>query len=67
LAGKLATGVGHGKADDRTQRGADPGPGELAVEPCSGVYREEIELFFSTPPELRPERGASAITVRPRF
>ena len=26
------------------------GPGELAVEPCSGACREAIELYFSTPP-----------------
>jgi len=29
----------------------ESGPGELAVEPCSGACREGIELYFSTPPE----------------
>src|SRR5262245_66315906 len=29
----------------------ESGPGELAVEPCSGACREAIELYFSTPPE----------------
>src|SRR6516165_1895884 len=28
----------------------ESGPGELAVEPCSGACREAIELYFSTPP-----------------
>jgi hypothetical protein len=27
------------------------GPGEIAVEPCSGACREAIELYFSTSPE----------------
>jgi len=27
------------------------GPGEIAVEPCSGACREAIELYFSTPSE----------------
>ena len=31
----------------------ESGPGELAVEPCSGACREAIELYFSTPPERR--------------
>ena len=29
----------------------ESGPGQLAVEPCSGACREVIELYFSTPPE----------------
>jgi hypothetical protein len=29
----------------------ESGPGEIAVEPCSGACREAIELYFSTPPE----------------
>jgi len=29
----------------------ESGPGEVAVEPCSGTCREAIELYFSTPLE----------------
>jgi hypothetical protein len=29
----------------------ESGPGEIAVEPCSGACREAIELYFSTPLE----------------
>jgi hypothetical protein len=29
----------------------ESGPGEIAVEPCSGACREAIALYFSTPPE----------------
>ena len=29
----------------------ESGPGDIAVEPCSGACREAIELYFSTPPE----------------
>jgi hypothetical protein len=27
------------------------GPGDIAVEPCSGACRETLQLYFSTPPE----------------
>ena len=39
----------------------EAGPGELAVEPCSGACREAIELYFSTPPE-RWSRAAHALS-----
>ena len=38
----------------------ESGPGQLAVEPCSGACREAIELYFSTP----SERGRAPLTQR---
>jgi hypothetical protein len=29
----------------------ESGPGDIAVEPCSGACREALQLYFSTPPE----------------
>ena len=40
----------------------ESGPGEIAVEPCSGACREAIELYFSTPPELLA-RAAQAMSA----
>jgi hypothetical protein len=36
---------------ETTQPETQSGSGELAAEPCSGAYREAIELYLSTPPE----------------
>jgi hypothetical protein len=45
----------------------ETGPGELAVEPCSGACREAIELYFSTLPERWRAPPCSSVTASARF
>jgi hypothetical protein len=49
--GMLRAGVCINCAEKTAALILESGPGEIAVEPCSGACREAIELYFSTPPE----------------
>ena len=49
--GMLRAGVCINCAEKTVTLILESGPGEFAVEPCSGACREAIELYFSTPPE----------------
>jgi hypothetical protein len=49
--GMLRAGVCINCAEKTAALILESGPGDLAVEPCSGACREAIELYFSTPPE----------------
>jgi hypothetical protein len=49
--GMLRAGVCINCAEKTAALILESGPGDIAVEPCSGACREAIELYFSTPPE----------------
>jgi biotin operon repressor len=45
----------------------ESGPGEIAVEPCSGACREAIELYFSTPQAADNLRHDGSLTATARL
>ena|SRR2546421_672912 len=49
--GMLRAGVGINCAENAAALILESGPGDIAVEPCSGTCREALQLYFSTPPE----------------
>jgi hypothetical protein len=49
--GMLRAGVCINCAEKAAALIMESGPGDIAVEPCSGACREGLQLYFSTPPE----------------
>jgi hypothetical protein len=49
--GMLRAGVCINCAENAAALILESGPGDIAVEPCSGACREALQLYFSTPPE----------------
>ena len=47
--GMLRAGVCINCAEKAAALILESGPGEIAVEPCSGACREALQLYFSTP------------------
>ena len=65
--GMLRAGVCINCAEKTAALILESGPGEIAVEPCSGACREAIELYFSTPQAADNLRHDGSLTATARL